>query len=194
MTRIGRSTWAVCALASLAVLGCSSISWKPFASKVDDPAVKKPPLSQGTHVKTGSDGLVLGDAEQPACTPQQFVERVDELRRAKRSKGRWLDSALSRRGPGGAPRAVCGPRGRGVLETVAQAHDEQCSRGAPENAWSTIYADRAAHLNRYAAYDERRQQFMIHLQNGRLRSAATRSERSGAKPCPARSPPSMRCG
>jgi tetratricopeptide (TPR) repeat protein len=172
MTRSGQSTWAVFALASLTLLGCSSISWKPFASKVDDPAVKKPPLSQGTHVKTGSDGLVLGDAEQPACTPQQFVERVDELGRAKRFKEavRWIqrypDVALVVLREPSAVRAE-----RGVLETVAQAHDEQCSRCAPENTWSAIYADRSAHGDRYAGYDERRQQFMIHLQNGRLKEA-----------------------
>lgn len=168
----GRSTWAALALAALTVLGCSSISWKPFASKTDDPAVKKPPLTQGTHVKTGSDGLVLGDAEQPACTPQQFVERVDELRRAKRSNQalRWVqrypDVALAVLREPSAVRTE-----GGLLETVAQAHDEQCSRGAPGSAWSAIYADRAAHPDRYAGYDQRRQQFMIHLQNGRLKEA-----------------------
>ena len=184
MTRTKQLTWAVFALASLTVLGCSSISWKPFASKMDDPAVKKPALSQGTHVKTGSDGLVLGDVEQPACTPQQFVERVDELRRAKRPKEavRWIhrypDVALAVLREPSSIRAE-----GGVLEAVAQAHDEQCSRGAPENAWSAIYADRAAHPDRYAAYDERRQQFMIHLQNGRLKERCNSVSAKRPKPC-----------
>jgi len=161
-----------CLLAGVAAMllgGCAGISWKPFASKSDPPAGPAP--AAGTHVRVGGDGFALGDVEQSVCTPQQFLQRVGELLPARQTAAaefvqRHPDVALGiLREPGAVPAP---PH---VLAFVAQVHDRQCSRVEAQAGWSALLADRAAHPDRYAPHDQKRRQFMDHVQNGRVQEA-----------------------
>ena len=57
-----------------------------------------------------------------------------------------------------------------TLVAIADAHDQQCHRGDGP-AWGAVARDRAAQPSRYADFDEKRRQFMIHVQNGHVKEA-----------------------
>jgi tetratricopeptide (TPR) repeat protein len=172
------TAWAVVLLAACVLGGCSGVLWKRSATKADaaakaDPSAKKTPAPPaGTQVRVGGDGFALGDVEQPACSSQQFVDRVAELLRNKRpaEAAQWVqrypDVALGvLREPGSVHTEP------NVLQVVAQAHDQQCAHCNADAGWTAVIADRTAHPERHSDYDVRRQQFMGHLQNGRLKEA-----------------------
>lgn len=154
-------------LAVVWLAGCSGPPWRLPALKGEIPAPKKASKSAGqTQVRAGGDGFALGDVENPACTPQQFVDRASEMIRQGQSTAadRWLqrypDIALSvLRDPGTAQVPP------DMLLRVAQAHDQQCSRVGAHAGWAALLADRATRADHYQPYDDRRRQFMTHLQH-----------------------------
>ncbi len=57
-----------------------------------------------------------------------------------------------------------------TLAAIADAHDRQCRRGEGPG-WSDVIRDRAAQPARYADFDDKRRQFMIHVQYGHVKEA-----------------------
>jgi hypothetical protein len=142
------------------------------ALKGEIPAPKTPPKTGQTQVRTAGDGFALGDVDQPACTPQQFIDRLSETLRlgqeaaADRWVHRYPDVALAiLRDPASVQAAP------DLLVRLAQAHDRQCSRVAPNAGWAALVADRAARADVYAPYAEKRRQFMTQIQGGRAKEA-----------------------
>lgn len=160
-------------LVGVCLAGCSGPPWRLPALKGEIPPPKTAAKTTGhTQVRAGGDGFALGDVEQPACTPQQFVDRVAEMLRlgqataAERWMHRYPDIALALlREPAG----VKAPPD--LLAKVAQTHDQQCARVPPGAGWAALLADRVARPEHYAPYDERRRQAMTLLQNGRAKEA-----------------------
>jgi tetratricopeptide (TPR) repeat protein len=171
------SSWirnsAVILVAVACLAGCSGPVWKLPALKGEIPAPKTPPKGAGpTHVRASGEGFTLGDVERPACTPQQFVDRAAELYRQGQatSADRWVqrypDIALSvLREPGSAQVPP------DLLLRVAQAHDQQCARVPADAGWAAVCIDRGKRPDAYKLYDERRRQFLTHLQNGQAKEA-----------------------
>lgn len=169
LTRI--TVWIFGLPVLLAMMGCSGLPWKTtiFKTELTAPKTTSP---QQTQVKVGGDGFALGDVDQPGCLPQAFVDRVDEFMRAHRTAEvtawihRYPDVALSVLREPGMIRV-----GTESLQAIAKAHDQQCSRGAGNAGWSATIAERTARPQRFSDYDQRRQQFMAHVQNGRPKEA-----------------------
>ena len=97
-----------------------------------DPPPDKKPVATGTLVRASGDGFVLGDVEKSAISPQQFVDRLEKIRHAGRlgAAVRWVElypdvAAAVLHEPA---QVQASPE---LLEVVAQAHDQQCSRAAP---------------------------------------------------------------
>lgn len=163
--------WLSVLVAATLLAGCAGPPWKMPALKNEVPAPKQVPQAHQTRVRAGGgDGFALGDVDQPACTPAQFLQRAAELLRAgqvvsaDRYVERYPDIALAvLREPAGVPAP---PE---ILARVAQRHDQQCSRVAPNAGWTALLADRAARPEVYTPYDEKRRQFMSCLQNGNAR-------------------------
>jgi hypothetical protein len=110
--------------------------------------------------------------EQPALTPQQFVDRLAELDRAKRRKAAtqlvylYPDIAIAvLREPSSVNAS---PE---VMQIVAQARDRHAARTGSKASWSTLYEDRAREPQKYATHDKKRSQFIAHLQNGKTQAA-----------------------
>jgi hypothetical protein len=57
------------------------------------------------------------------------------------------------------------------LTRLAQAHDRQCSRVAPNAGWAVLIADRAARADVYTVYEQRRRQFLTQIQSGHAKEA-----------------------
>ena len=157
----------------VALSGCTKLPhgttpWQDDSPDKPASAAAKP---GPTQVRTGGDGFALGDVEKATLSPQQFVDRVSEHLRsqhnlaARRFAERFPDTALAVfRDPTSVKAS------RDALLWIAEAHDRQCSRGdAP--GWANVFRDRAAQPKRYANYDEKRRQFMTHVQNGRAHQA-----------------------
>ena len=157
----------------VAVAGCTKLphGTTPWQDDSPDKATAAAPKPGPTQVRTGGDGFALGDVEKATLSPQQFVDHVSEQLRAqhifaaRRCVERFPDAALAVfRDPTSVKAS------RDTLLWIAEAHDRQCSRGdAP--GWANVFRDRAAQPKRYANYDEKRRQFMTHVQNGRAREA-----------------------
>ena len=173
-----RLTWAAVLLAVLVVqAGCTRLTgnlafWHPEEQSKTGSHAKSNVKPGPTQVKTGGDGFALGDVEKSALTPQQFVDHVADTLRVKHhtAAARWVrsypDVALAvLREPD------CVNTSPEVREAIAQAHDQQCTRAAAEANWTALVRDRAREPKRYADYDQKRRQFMEHLQNGRLKEA-----------------------
>jgi tetratricopeptide (TPR) repeat protein len=163
--------WTIGLPALLAMAGCAGLPWKTPVLKTELTA-SKTSSAQQTQVKVGGDGFALGDVDQPGCLPQPFVDRVEELIRAHRSgeAASWIhrypDVALSVLREPGLVRV-----GTESFQTIAKAHDQQCCRGVGNAGWSATVAERTAHPQRFADYDQKRRQFMTHVQNGRSKEA-----------------------
>jgi len=160
------------ALVVVILAGCSGPPWRMPAMKGEVPAPKTLPKTGQTQVRTAGDGFALGDVDQPACTAQQFVDRLSETLRlgqeaaADRWVHRYPDVALAiLRDP---PSVQASPD---LLVRLAQAHDRQCSRVAPNAGWAALMADRAARAEVYAAYEQRRRQFLTQIQSGHAKEA-----------------------
>jgi len=158
------------AFSLLTLAACSGVPSKTQLAKVEQTETKQQ-VPRGKEVKVGGDGFALGDIEQPGCSLQQFVDRVDELLRgqcpaeAERWIRRYPDVALAVLREPTSVRA-----GNDVLAAIAAAHDRQC--GVKQSAgWAAVFADRAANPQRYKPYDDKRGQFMVHLQNGRVKES-----------------------
>jgi hypothetical protein len=123
------------------------------------------------QVRAGGDGFALGDVEKAAISPQQFVDRVGEHLHAQHgfAAGRCAehlpDAALAVLRD---PASVNAPPD--VLLAIAEIHDRQCSRGDTHD-WASVFSDRAAQPKRYADYDDKRRQFMVRVQDGRVHEA-----------------------
>ena len=121
--------------------------------------------------EAGSDGLVLGDVEQPACTPQQFVDSRRRAAAGQRSKEavRWIqrypDVALAVLREPSAVRAEGGVWKRSLKPMTSSVPAVPPKIPGPR---STPTGRPCRSLR---GLDERRQEFMIHLQNGRLKEA-----------------------
>ena len=160
---------AMLLIAALAA-GCSGLlsDTRPKPVEALAPAAAPP----GLRVRVGGDGFALGDIEQSSLTPQQYVERTEELVRAGRlaAAARWvqrypdlaqtvlIDATASR---------VSLP----VLHLIAAAHDEQVTCGTLQAGWRALVADRERDPQAYAEYDQRRSRCLALLQNGQAREA-----------------------
>ena len=170
--------WRGLALLLPAVLltGCSGLWWHPAKSECQLPESTASAATGSLQVRIGGDGFALGDVEQSGMLPREFLEVVDSHLRAGCTAAavHWIqlypDVALSvlREAPSTQASAS-------VLHAVAAAHDEQCSRCPDDATWSALMRDRQQRPAFYEAYDVQRQQFMIDLQNGRVKEALARS-------------------
>jgi len=155
---------------------------------------REPPAPAATpprpRVRVGGDGFALGDIEQSSLTPQQYVERTEELVRAGRlaAAARWVqrypDLAQTVLTEAAASR-VSLP----ALHLIAQTHDEQVVRGRLEAGWNALVADRERDPQAYAEFAQRRSRFLALLQNGQAREAL---ELDVLAAVPAASPPVLR--
>jgi tetratricopeptide (TPR) repeat protein len=171
--RVHISSLVATSILLIAAFGCTKLPpgttpWQDDSPEKAAGAAAKP---GPTQVRTGGDGFALGDVEKATLAPQRFVDRVSEHLRAehtfaaRRCVERFPDAALAVfRDPTSVKAS------RDALLWIAAAHDRQGSRGdAP--GWANVFRDRAAQPKRYANYDEKRRQFMTHVQNGRAREA-----------------------
>jgi hypothetical protein len=156
-------------IATLAA-GCSGVLNDTRPNGAEPPALASAP--RGLQVRVGGDGFALGDVEQSSLTPQQFVDRAEELVGASRpaAAARWVQ-----RYPDLAQTVLTDATSARVslqvLQLIARAHDQQVTRGPAESGWSGLVADREKSPQAYAEYDQRRSRFMALLQNGQVREA-----------------------
>ena len=162
---------AAALVAMAAMAGCSELPGNLMSWRAES-ASKAAPKAGPTQVKTGGDGFALGDVERPAVTPQQFADRVAEMLRARRpaETTHWIqqypDIAMAV-----LRDSSCATVSPESFVAIAEAHDQQCSRAATTANWTALARDRASRPGQYAEYDKKRQQFMSHVQNGRVREA-----------------------
>lgn len=125
-----------------------------------------------TTVKVDSDGLALGQTEAPAVSPQQLVDTVSGLlQRQKVASAHhfvhlYPDVAwdlLRNTTANDAPNEA--------IQTIAAAHDHQCTHGNGTLGWQTLMLDRAQNPDRYHAHDGKRKDFLVRLRNGNPQGA-----------------------
>ncbi len=168
----------------LVFAGCSLIRSQPEAAKKPAKSREKS-ITGPRQVRLGGDGLVLGEAEEPAMSAQQFVEEVERLLDGDKSASaarlveRYPDVAWERLRNTTAYEA----RSK-TLQFIAEAHDRQCTRGGPTTGWVALLADRADNPGRYAGYDTRRRQFLDQLHAGQVKEALTQDIDSVPKGIP----------
>src|SRR5262249_2319563 len=116
----------------LALAGCL-----PSTNLRPPPAVPSPAAPR--QVKVSGAGQSLGDVEQAALAPDDFVRKVSDLLSAQRPQTarrlieRYPDVALDvLRG------ATAAQAGNGALLTVARVHDEQCCRAEHGVSWEAV--------------------------------------------------------
>ena len=131
----------------------------------------KTPLAAGTEVRAGSDGFVLGDVEKSAISPQQFVDRLSQLRHAGRlgAAVRWVElypdvAAVVLREP-------TQTRRRRRCWRRLPKHTTGSAAAPAEASWTALCRDRATNPQRYASYDQKRHEFMALVQNGQAHEA-----------------------
>jgi hypothetical protein len=166
-----RFCWSALLGVVLATAGCSGLIPKPVTEDTD-PLTAGLPGPSAPQVRVGGDGFALGDVEQCSVPPQAFADRIGECLQANR---RGTADRFVRLYPDLALAILREPKSvriqSPVLQTIAQTHDQQCSRCGPGAGWSAVMADRARRPAAYQDHDLRRQQFVTHLENGRLDQA-----------------------
>jgi hypothetical protein len=151
--------------------GCTGVPNSLAFWHEDKPAPQAKPVAGPTQVRASGDGFALGDVERATVTPQQFTDRLSEhlrgakLRDARRLVQQFPDVALAVLRD---PRSV--NASGDILAVIADAHDRQCHRGDGP-AWAAVAHDRAVQPARYADFEDKRRQFMTHVQNGRVKEA-----------------------
>jgi tetratricopeptide (TPR) repeat protein len=161
--------------------GCSGLPVKFVMPKVvytkqktkpKPPAPKAASKPAPTRVRTSGDGYALGDVEQPGLSPQQFVDKIEELLKARqattaaRCVQRYPDVALAVLREPGTVQATAE-----TLQAVARAHDSQCTHAPAEAGWTALILDRLRQPNRYVDYDRKRKEFMTLVQSGHAEKA-----------------------
>jgi hypothetical protein len=168
---VARHFYCAAALAFIAAMGGCGGSTGILPGEMPLLKSDKKAVASDTQVRASGDGFALGDVERATLSPQQFAERMgDHLRAGKRYSARRLVQQF----PDAALVVLRDPKSVNAspdtLVAIADAHDQQCHRGDGP-AWGTVARDRAAQPSRYADFDEKRRQFMIHVQNGHVKEA-----------------------
>ena len=161
------SGWACLFLALLAPVGC--VHW-PGLGMTDKPA----PAASTNLVKTGGACLELGEPQKPALTGDQLVQKVNDYLNADQGD---MARKLIRRYPDvvlETLRAATGPQAgaSGVMQVIAQVHDEQCGVREGGLSWLALMRDRTANPGRYEAHDAARKKFAEYMKNGKTHDAA----------------------
>ncbi len=140
---------------------------------LDQSLPSPPPAAAVQQVKVGGDGVRLGDAQQAGLPRDVFLRRLGELVAAHQfvTAQRWVerypDVALE------VLRGVTAPQaGDPLLQGLAKTYEEQCCGAGAVPGWVALLQERAAHPDRYQAYDAARQEVVGHLHNGRFKEAA----------------------
>jgi len=166
--------WKLCSLfigtVSLLLVGhgCSLVQRQKMTPEAPTDVASQQVAPTSQQVRFGGDGLALGEADEPALKPNQLAEVVGELLQAEK---RATAARLVHRYPDSTWELLSNATSRQcrlpIYQFMATAHDQQCSRGGPGTGWHALLADRAAHEDRYAAYENKRSLFLDHLHNGR---------------------------
>ncbi len=157
---VPRPTLFCAAALLLAHAGCAALPQAPLS--ID----RGQPLG-GRAVGVDSDGLVLGEADGAALSPQRLLTEVADLLRQNRAASA---RRLVQRYPDVAWELLRGPvpagAGTDVLRAVAAAHDAQCLPDAGAAGWTELLKHRDEHPEPYQQYAERREKFLAKVRQG----------------------------
>ena len=152
--------------------GCSLVERQEMTPEAPTGVASQQVAPTSRQVRFGGDGLALGEADEPALKPDQLAEVVGGLLQAGK---RATAARLVHRYPDSTWELLSNATSRQcrlpTYQFMAAAHDKQCSRGDPGTGWHALVADRAAHEQRYAVYEDKRRQFLECLHNGRAHQA-----------------------
>jgi len=151
----------------MAPLGCLPLQQVPESSNDRRAAPAAP-----KKVVAGGSCLVLGEMEKAAFPPETFLRKVNDLVMAERYESarrfihRYPDLAQQ-----AVRQAANADANNPALLIIARVHDQQCGSSIPAEGWLALLQDRAAHPDRYAAYDAARRHFVELLGEGKTEQA-----------------------
>jgi tetratricopeptide (TPR) repeat protein len=145
--------------------GCSPVTKKDWA-KMLSKATDKSDSSAAGDTKLKIAGQNLGESQEVAVSPAEFLANIEDLLQAERmmTATRWIA-----RHPDAAQEALRQSGGKvnpAVLMTIARVHDRQTLRHTGNATWEKLLLQRKARPEIFTQYDQARIQLMTLTSHG----------------------------
>ena len=164
----------VAAVLGLMVLysGCTFLGRDLTLPKEQTASTQPARAPSATGIRVDSDHLALDETESPALSPQQLIDTVSELLSEQKSTTVRCAVQLYPDVAWDLLRNTTADEARNkALQTVAAAHDRQCTHGDATSGWEALLLDRAREPDKYRDHDRRRADFLAQIRNGCPRKA-----------------------
>jgi hypothetical protein len=151
--------------AALPLAGCTALSTHKTAKR---DAAAPPP-----SVKVSGQGFRLGESQQSALAPADFLRRVQNLlvagqqARARRLIERFPDVALET-----LRQSTSASSGDAALQLIAEVYDARYTRNGGSAGWLALVQDRQRQPAHYTAHEAARKELLEHVRHGRSKEAA----------------------